>query len=1000
MRSTEVRVLGGLVVSAGGEARPVGGPKAQQLLSVLVAHRSSPVAPDRLIETLWGDRPPKTATATVQTQISRLRALLAPGFSVNLTSGGYVLDTLQGDVDASQFESLLVRARTLRPHESASVLESALALWQGPAFGRYADLTEVHGEAMRLDELRLVATDAWAEAKMAGGEPAAMVGELEALVALHPLRETYWRLLMLALYQTGRQGEALRRGGEFRDILGNELGLDLPPSVRELEARILADDPGLRPTNRVSVGSETAVVIERLQGATSFIGRDPDVRLLSDEIRTQPLVTVTGPGGVGKTRLALRVAGQAMNDFDDGVTIVEFAPLRDPAGTARVIALALDIQQRQYRTIESTIEEHLASSNRLLLLDNCEHVTDTLAPLVDRLRSACPRLRILATSREPLGLAGEYVEVLHPLALPDPDAALSTEVRRSAAVELFVERAAAATRGFTLTDDNAGIVANICRRLDGLPLALELAAARLRSMGIEALGARLDQRIDLVGQTQRGADGRQRTLHHLVAWSHDLLAPDEQEIFEQLAVFAGGFELPAAEAICSVVDPRRPTVDTLALLIEKSMVVMVDARRPRYRLLEPLREFGLDRLHERGMVEAIEDRHLEWFLDLAERASAGLDGPDEPLWSDGLDRDYDNLRAAHLIAIRRGEVRSALRLVAALAEFAFRRIKYEVTSWAETSASLAGVHDHPDLPTVLAVSAYGHFVQGDMDAAIRLSHQALDAQTVGDRSDSGLPERVLGNALFYMEQPTEALFWMDRMLQSARRSGSPARIAHALYMGSVGATSIGDNIRGALLAGEAKAAADAADSPTAHAQADYALGLALEASDPDAALSHLERASAGAARAGNRWIEAFSLTEVHWLTARHGQHMAALVGYAEVVDIWYRGGDWANQWLSLRRVLGLLINLGAFDAAAVLHGALAAVGASHALPFEPADAERLAENIEQLRSLLGPARFADAVRRGASMRDGEIIGFVKQQIAELTAEPVGPGRRDTPQGPG
>lgn len=982
---TKLRVLGGLALYHDGEPHPLGGPKTEQLLSVLVAHRGSPVSSDRLIETLWGDSAPTSAKATVQSQVSRLRYILAPGSSITLESSGYRLEIDEDGIDSGTFEALFARSRTLADLEAVPVLEAALALWHGPAFGKYAPLPEVYGEAVRLDELRLVATDEWAEKRMATGDPGSMVGELEALVSRNPLRECYWRLLVLALYRTGRQGEALRRIGELRTMLGQELGLEPSPSVRDLEARVLADDPGLLGDPKASDARRTADLAGyHLLGATSFVGRDPDLLSLCVALRSQPLITVTGPGGVGKTRFAMRAAANVIDDFDDGVAVVELAALRDPSGAAQVIARALDIQQRQHRTIESTIEEHLASKSSLLLLDNCEHVTDAVAPLVDRLRSSCPRLRILTTSREPLGLPGEYVAVLAPLTVPTADVVMPDEIALSPAVELFVARAAAATPGFTLADDNATVVARICRRLDGLPLALELAAARLRTMGIDTLAARLDQRIELLGQTQRGADRRQRTLHDLVEWSPDLLAPEEQEVFEQLAVFAGGFDLSAAESVCLIGAAESSVVGHLAGLVDKSMVVLVDGVLPRYRVLEPLREFGLDRLRERGMLDSAEDRHLDWFLDLATRGSFGLDTAEEPMWSSNILRDFDNFRAAHLTALRRDDAPSALRLVASLREFAFRRVQYEVTSWADASTALAGARGHPDLPTVLAISAYGRFVRGDMEAAISLARRALDVEGDGDLSLSGLPERVLGNALFYMEQVDDGLGWMDRMLGSARRSGSNARVAHALYMRSVAQTSVGDPIRGAALAGEAKAAAEAVGSPTAHAQADYALGLALEGTDPNEALMHLERASAAGAEAGDRWIEAFSLTEVYWLRARQGEHLEALAGYADVIDIWHRGGDWANQWLSLRRVLGILINLGAFEAAAVLHGALAAVGASHALPFEPDDAQRLSDNVEHLRSLLGPAGFADAVRRGTSMKDNEIVGFVRQQISALT----------------
>lgn len=992
--TTHLRVLGELAVERADEPCPIGGPKAQRLLCVLTAHRGRAVSSDRLVDGLWGEDPPRSAIATLQSQVSRLRALLGPSFGIERTAGGYRLDVRRGEIDADRFEAQLRRSAALDTEAKVVLLDASLAGWRGPAFAGHADVDEVRSEAMRLDELRLVATDAWAEAQLAIGDPAEMIGQLEALVRAQPLREHYWRLLMLALYRTGRQAEALRRGGDLREELRRTAGLDPSPVLRELEGKILADDPSLRPETtgarqRVPARSPR---VPQLLGATSFVGRAPEVAATAAAVDEHPLVTITGPGGVGKTRLALRTAARFVDRLDDGVTVVELAPLHDPGGVAQVIANSLDIQQRQYRTIESTIEEHLAGSDRLLVLDNCEHLIDTIAPLIDRLRAGCPRLTVLATSREPLGLAGEYVTLLAPLKLPTETTIDPTDLQASAAVELFVARASAATPGFELTQANAVAVATICQRLEGLPLALELAAARLRSMGVDALADRLQERLGLMDQTQRGADGRHRTLHDLVDWSHALLHPHEQEMFELLSVFAGGFDLPAVGSVCDTPRSSR-AVDTLAGLVDKSMVVLVDPTLRRYRMLEPLREFGRDRLEAKGLLEVTEDRHLGWFLDLAERGGAGIDSRDEAAWSRALDLDADNFRAAHLTAIRRGDVDSALRIVASLREHAFRRIGYEIVAWADETMAMAGATDHALGATVRAVSAYGRFVTGDMEAAIELALRALGDETTGagapdadSCSDSGLPERVLGNARFYLDRPSEALESMDRMSEAARRSGDRAQIAHALYMRSVAETSIGNTVRGAVLAGEVKAAAEAAGSLTAHAQADYALGLAIEATDPPTALRHLERASRSGAEAGNRWIEAFSLTEVHWLQARHGEQTAALDGFAGVVDTWYRGGDWANQWLSLRRVLATFIDLGAFQSAATLHGALSAVGASHALPFEPDDADRLVDSLDQLRSILGPAAYADAVRRGASMPDREIVDFAREQIAQLTAE--------------
>jgi predicted ATPase/DNA-binding SARP family transcriptional activator len=982
--AAELRVLGGVTLHRGGDHIALGGPKAQVLLSVLVAHCDTLVSIDRLVDALWGDEPPKSAVGTVQSLVSRLRTVLEPDFTIAFGSGGYRLDVHDGEIDATRFESSCARARAAESGASLPILEAGLRLWHGPAFGDCADIPLVQGEARRLDELRLVATDEWAEARMESLDPASMVGELESLVTRHPLREIYWRLLMLALYRAGRQAEALRRASEFRTILRIEAGLDPSADARELEARILADDRSLLAVKDPPRSSSASMRRQQLEGVTSFVGRDPHVAALTSAIERQPLISITGPGGVGKTRLALRAAAEVMDEFADGLTVVELAAHSDPSSAPQAIARALDVQQQPNRSIETTLEEFLAPTQTLLVLDNCEHLVDTLAPLVDRLRSSCPRLRILTTSRSSLGLAGEYIEALDPLAIPLEDADDFGEIESCPAVELFVSRAAATTPGFELTEHNARSVAAICRRLGGLPLALELAAARLRTMNEVSLAERLKDRIEMPGQTQRGADGRLRSLHEMVLWSYELLTAEEQELFEQLAVFAGGFDPAAAEAVCALAGDRYSVLGLIASLVDKSMV-LVDRRTARYQLLAPLREFGLDRLGKRGTVELTEIRHAAWFLDRAEAGAIGLDSADEARWSSELLRDYDNYRSAHVAVVRLQDADSALRLVKALREFAFRRVNYEITSWAQAATALDGAADHPDYSTALAIVAYGKFVGGDMRGAIDLGHRSLEHHRDSELSDTGLAERVLGNAYFYLAESDTAMEWMNRMLLSSRRDEAHGRLAQNTFMLSVACTSVGDGIRGAVLAGEARAAADASNSPTAHARADFALGLALESVEPEESLILLRRASVIAGDVGNRWLEAFALTEVHSLRAQQGELLASLSGYADVVDLWYRGGDWANQWLSLRRVLGIFAELGEHVSAAVLHGALTAMGAAQAMPIDPADAERLSEGVRQVQSLLGPASFADAVRQGTAMKDREIVTFVQQRIASLTS---------------
>ena len=994
---TDVRlaVLGGVSLWRDGARVGLGGPQAERVLAVLLANHGRPTSADRLADTLWGERPPASATATIHSHLSRLRTLLGPSIVIARESDAYRIDCPEEALDVVGFEDRLARSRTAPSAAACALLAEALGMWHGRAFGEHADLDHVRAEAARLDELRLVVTDEWAALRLDLGHAAEMVGELEALVLQHPLRERYWLLLMRALHQNGRQVEALRRGQLLREMLAEEAGLEVSEAVRQLEQQILVADPVLlAAAHSPAAGARRSGAAGMLIGTTSFVGRDPEVRDVMAAVGVERVVTVTGPGGVGKTRLALRAAAAVAEHSDRDVTVVELAPLRDASGIVQVIAHALDVQQRQQLTLEATLEEYLASRRVLLVLDNCEHVIDAVAPMVDRLCAACPSLVVLATSRVPLGLPGEHVVAAGPLEVPDHDEITVEDARRSPAVELFVSRAAASVPGFVLDDGNVRAVVQVCRRLDGLPLGIELAAARLRTVGIDTLADRLARRVLSLG-AQRGGDGRQRTIEGMVRWSYELLDEATRAVFEQLAVFAGGFDLEAVEAVCDRGDGGRPeyVIDSLATLVDHSMVEVVDLAIPRYRLLEPLREFAADRLAERvpgggpgsGPADLVSDRHLRWFHDVAARGALGLDSPDEGLWSAQLERDLDNFRAAHRWGCAVGATDLVVGMVAALREQGFRRVQYETTVWAEEACALPGASGHPEISTLLAMVAYRHWVRGDVHAAIRQANAALDAVPGDEPSPSGLAERVLGNAHFYLGHHDAALMWMDRMLASATHAGDEARRVHGLYMRSVVRTSLGDSVRGAVLAGEARAAAERTSSPTALAQADYALGLGLEGTDRHEALEHLEASAARGGAAGNRWIEAFALTEVHWLEARAGDHLVALRGYGEVVRTWYRGGDWANQWLSLRHVFGIFIDLGALREAAVLHGGLTAVGAAHALPFEPGDAERLSSVADELRSLLGPDAFADAVRNGASMTDSELVELTLRHIDALTS---------------
>jgi predicted ATPase/DNA-binding SARP family transcriptional activator len=976
VRTSTVKVLGPLEVWRGGEQARVEGLKRRQALAVLVAAGGGAVPETRLWEALWGEAPPESAQASLQSHISRLRQAIRP-LEIVTVAGGYALDISSVDLDADRFEALAGEGRALGAEAAADRLEEALSLWRGPAFGDLAGLPGVRGEALRLEELRLVVTEERIDLRLAAGAPAEVVADLEALVVDHPLRERFWRQLMLALHRSGRQGEALRRFEALRVLLRDELGLEPSPVARELADHILADDdvapaPSARPA--------PAAPSPPPRELTSLIGRDLDVDEVRRALGTASLVTISGPGGVGKTRVALRVASLLEGQLRDGAVVVELAPLRDPGRLVDVVARALDVQQRQHRSMLDSVTDFLAGRELVLVLDNCEHLADAVASLVDSVRQACPTVSVLATSRAPLGLPAERVHVLAPLPAPGAGAQVE-EVARSPAVQLFVERAAAARPGFSLDEGNVAPVAEVCRRLDGLPLALELAAARLRSLGPAALASRLDQRFALLAGDRRGVDERHHTLRRVVEWSYDLLEPLERAAFSQLAVFAGSFGLQAAEHVCRPEDPGSSAIGALLDLVEKSMVRVVDPDEPRYVVLETLRQFGQEQLGAEDIQRQVEARHRDWYLGFAEDAASGLDSPEEGAWADRVDRELDNLRAAHASAVREGDVDPAVQMVSALREYSFRRIRYEIAGWAEATTAMEGYREHPNAYVVAAVDAYGRWVRGDLESAISLAREAVGLQGTSPAASCGLPERVLANAHFYLGNTDEALTWVDRMLRSGRGSASSAQLAHALYMASVASISVGEHGRGVELAEEASEVAARAGSPTAAAQAAYALGLAARSVDGARAEAELRRAAHLAERAGNRWIRAFALTEVHWLEARRGELLAGLAGFSDVIDAWHRGGDWANLWLSLRHVFAILVELRSHEAAGVLYGALAATGAARALPLEPADAERLDREVGALRRAVRPADLAETEATGGGMSESEVVTFVQAAIA-------------------
>ena len=873
----EFRVLGSVGIAVGGRLVSLGGVKPRLALALLLVHRNSVVSVDRLVDVLWGDEPaPPSAVPTLQSHLSRLRRQIDLGASSTPASAarlatsapGYVLEVSDDLVDAGRFEQQLRQAQTLAgdPVAACCAFEEALGLWRGPALAEFASMDFARPEAARLEELRLAAVEGRIAARLTAGQHQVVIGELEALVAEHPLRERAWGHLMVAQHRSGRSAEALRTAQQLRQHLRDELGLEPSAWLRQLETDILTQAPGLAgpdpcgPSHsaeartaasgaarvggdggrepNVNAGMADAGPRQLLPvEVTSLIGRERDLGRLRELLEASRLVTLVGPGGVGKTRLATRLAHDVLDRFADGGRIVELGAVVDADGVAATVAAALDVQQGPERSLQDSIVELLASRHVLLVLDNCEHVLGPVSELVDRVLRWCPAVRVLATSRESLGLPAEVVWSVPPLPVPPTSDASLESVAAAGAVELFLARARAARPDFALDEATKGAVAEVCIRLDGVPLALELAAARMQSMDARDLADRLGARFRLLAAPRRVADPRHRTLHDVVAWSYELAAPAERALFDRLSVFAGGFQLEQAEQVCAGDGIERADVGgLLANLVDKSMVAASrSARKLRYHLLETLREFGRERLEAAGeLADLVRARHRAAYLELVERVEVGVFGPDEGVWLERLDLEFDNVRQAHVTAVADGDVDVALRLVAAGHEHGFRRIRYEIVAWAEASVALPGAEDHARYPIALGVVAYGQFVRGELDVAIATGQRAIDAaRRIGVGTD-GLAERAIANAYHYRGAPADSYSWTDRMVDAARASGTLGRVAHALYMQSFSLTARGDLEGGRAAADEALAAARACASPTALAQATFADGIASEQTGPEA----------------------------------------------------------------------------------------------------------------------------------------------------------------------
>ncbi|WP_222131310.1 BTAD domain-containing putative transcriptional regulator [Pseudonocardia sp. C8] len=934
-----VDVLGPLRLTVGADVVDVPGPKRRALLALLAMEEGRAVTTARLLDALWPDDL-DSARAALHSHVSRLRRHLGPAAGrLAGRPGAYLLDPGDGDgTDVARARSLLASSSGSPPDVARRLAAEARSLWRGRPLAEFPDVAPLAALVPALDRLRRSVDETYAAAALDAGAPADAVDVAAALVATDPLSERAVLILMRALHATGRAPDALRVAYEHRRRIIAESGLDPTPALARLEREIAGD---VRPDRGLP------------RPAGPLRGRDSELAALRRLLARERLVTVLGPGGVGKTRLATAITATT-----EPVTVLLLAPVTTTAAVPHALADALDLRITQGDVL-SACAALLAAGPHLLVIDNCEHllpaVRDVVAALIDR----CPRLTVLATSREPLGLTVEQRLRIAPLGLVGGHRA--DDLSRSPAVAVFLDRARRVRPGFVPGPAELGLVAEIVRRLDGIPLAIELAAGRLTSLGLSEIHSHLDRALDLLG------DAHDTTLRRTIEWSYDLLDGPERRLFRHLGAFPDGLDLATAESIATRVGVPGDTVRTLAHLVDASMVEAVPGSPTRYRLLDTMRAFARDRLAAHDEEEASTEEFLRWALDLAAWADRTIDTEDEPGVDAVLRRETANLRAAWELLRGRCRLDEAVRLVIGLDAAAGWRDLTEIWSWGLELTDDPALDTHPDATSIRGIAAGAAWARGELERAERLARAGLRSSGDGRwRCEAALALAALsrGELEDAVAHGTEA----GRLAPRPDQSLGVAALA-AAYRGDLDAAR---ELNGRL--------AGVAASPTLRGFHHYVAGeIDASAGDTDRAEAHYEQAINLARVSGATFVDGIASVGLLTVRAATGRVADALDGYRDLVDYWERTGGWVQQWTTLRNLARLLRTLG--DAGTALLLDTAADHAPDAPPVgddqDPAVGDLPADSVSDVRAIaavtgraqvLAVARQAIADHRAAITR--------------------------------
>jgi predicted ATPase/DNA-binding SARP family transcriptional activator len=975
----EMRVLGPLEVVEGGRVSAPSGSKERAILARLLLEPDRPVSIDALLEAAWPDRSPEAAARSLHVRLTHLRNFLEPGRArgerpsrLVRDSAGYRLAVDPEDVDARRFERLVREASSLSPQAALAAYDEALRLWRGPPFAEvsYADFAQL--EIRRLEEMRARADEGRARTLVDLGRHEEALPDLQRLVGEEPLREELVRALALGLYRAGRQVDAL----EAIRALGTELrglGLDPGGETRELERQILVHDPALAaaPEAAAVSGIPTPAPPRRLpRRASRFFGRGAHLAHAAELIRDCALVTVTGVGGAGKTRLALELAERLRDRFGDARWWCELAPIDADADVPGAVADALGVESSARSAGLDRALEHLASRRGLLLLDNCEHVLDGAAAVVERLLVDCPDLRVVATSRSPLGVQGEQVVRLPGLELPArrdvPDAG------DSPAVALFLDRARAAG---ALVDPAVQLaaVSDLCRQLDGLPLAIELAAGRTRSMTPVEIAERLDERFDLLAAAGRRTAPRHTTLRAAIDWSYELLDEPQTLMFERLSVFARGATLDGVGDVCAGegVEPRA-VLALLDQLVAHSMVTATPTGRTTlYGMLETLREYAAECLERRGEQTRLRHRHADHYAARAQRMT-------DSGWQSALPfiDELDDVRAAvrWCLDADPGPER-AFTIMIPLWGAAPARYAGEIAVLAEEALG-RWPQDHPLRIHVLGTASTARLFFGDPAAARRHAEAALALEERAGAT-AQMAWRTIAHLAMYSAERREALAITQGVAARLRAAGGElfACECDGFTVQLLHAT--GEGGAADALATEMRRNADRLGAPFMACWARYVSGIAQLDRDPREARRWLDEAVALGLEVGHHHMVRFSLRALGVAAFQEGEHDEAAARLLAALEHDEARSDAASQWTTLMALAPLIAERGRLELATEL---LAASEAWPAAPFLLSLAHRTRERIG---ARLSDEQRAEAVARGLTTDLAAAKAMARAELADL-----------------